>query len=64
MCLATTAEDQPYYISYFSAYEYPTAEDPSHDVMLVGLDDTVSRFLFPEKQFDSASAVLYNENKE
>lgn len=46
MSRATTAEDQPYYNAYFSAYEYPTAEDPSHDVILVGWDDTVSRFLF------------------
>ena len=60
MSRATTAEDQPYYNAYFSAYEYPTAEDPSHDVILVGWDDTVSRFLFRDIPEEDGAWVCQN----
>lgn len=60
MSRATTAEDQPYYNAYFSAYEYPTAEDPSHDVILVGWDDTVSRFLFRDVPEEDGAWVCQN----
>ena len=60
MSRATTAEDQPYYNAYFSAYEYPTAEDPSHDVILVGWDDTISRFLFRDVPEEDGAWVCQN----
>ena len=49
-----------YYNAYFSAYEYPTAEDPSHDVILVGWDDTVSRFLFRDVPEEDGAWVCQN----
>ena len=60
MSRATTAEDQLYYNAYFSAYEYPTAEDPSHDVILVGWDDTISRFLFRDVPEEDGAWVCQN----
>lgn len=60
MSRATTAANQPYYNAFFSAYEYPAARDPSHDVILVGWDDTVSRFLFRDVPDEDGAWVCQN----
>lgn len=60
MSRATTAENQPYYNAFLSAYEYPTDRDPSHDVILVGWDDTISRFLFRDVPDEDGAWVCQN----
>lgn len=60
MSRATTAEDQAYYNAFFSAYHYPISREPSHDVILVGWDDTVSRFLFRDVPEEDGAWVCQN----
>lgn len=60
MSRALTAEDAGCYNSFFEAYYDPEEAEPSHDVILVGWDDTVSRFLFRDVPGQDGAWICQN----